>query len=198
VLHRWPEASNRLVSNAAGHSSGPCRDGPNSLDIRGIGTTFRSYVACWNLHDRLVTFGRKTLPDDAFSYDHTKIEPEFAEDFTLSPEGTSVTFKLRRDATFHDGAPVTAGEEGRAVCSPRRSHDPHRLSAKGQAHTARPWVVVPAHPYTKALVRRSRRSISVGSSDCDSAANRAVRSIPTPTPAVSTALSQGPEGFAQQ
>ena len=58
----------------------------------------------------MVTFGRKTLPDDGFSYDHTKIEPELAEDFTLSPEGTSVTFKLRRDATFHDGAPVTAGD----------------------------------------------------------------------------------------
>jgi peptide/nickel transport system substrate-binding protein len=36
-------------------------------------------------------------------------EPVLAEDFTLSPEGTSVTFKLRRDATFH-GAPVTAGD----------------------------------------------------------------------------------------
>jgi peptide/nickel transport system substrate-binding protein len=109
VPHCWPEASNRLVSNAAGHSSGPSRDGPKSLDIRGTGTTFRSYVAYWNPHDRLVTFGRKTLPDDGFSYDHTKIEPELAEDFTLSPEGTSVTFKLRRDATFH-GAPVTAGD----------------------------------------------------------------------------------------
>ncbi|MGA7864387.1 MAG: ABC transporter substrate-binding protein [Stellaceae bacterium] len=83
-------------------------NGPNSLDIHGVGTTFRSYVACWNLYDRLLTFGRKTLPDGGFSYDHTKIEPELAEDFTLSPDGMSVTFKLRRDATFHDGAPVTA------------------------------------------------------------------------------------------
>ncbi len=83
-------------------------NGPNSLDIHGIGTTFRSYVACWNLYDRLLTFGRKTLPDGGLSYDYTKIEPELAEDFTLSPEGMSVTFKLRRGATFHDGAPVTA------------------------------------------------------------------------------------------
>jgi peptide/nickel transport system substrate-binding protein len=85
-------------------------NGPNSLDIHGIGTTFRSYVACWNLYDRLLTFGRKTLPDGGLSYDHAKIEPELAEDFTLSPEGMSVTFKLRRGATFHDGAPVTAGD----------------------------------------------------------------------------------------
>jgi peptide/nickel transport system substrate-binding protein len=85
-------------------------NGPNSLDIHGIGTTFRSYVACWNLYDRLLTFARKTLPDGGLSYDHTKIEPELAEDFTVSPEGMSVTFKLRRDATFHDGAPVTADD----------------------------------------------------------------------------------------
>ena len=75
-------------------------NGPNSLDIHGIGTTFRSYVACWNLYDRLLTFGRKTLPDGGFSYDYTKIEPELAEDFTLSAEGMSVTFKLRRDASL--------------------------------------------------------------------------------------------------
>ncbi len=85
-------------------------NGPNSLDIHGVGTTFRSYVACWNLYDRLLTFGRKTLPDGRLSYDHTKIEPELAEDFTVAPDGMSVTFKLRRDATFHDGAPVTADD----------------------------------------------------------------------------------------
>ncbi len=51
----------------------------------------------------------------------------------------------------------------------------------------------PAHPYTKALWQRSRRSISVGSRGCASAANRAAQSIPTPPPGGSMALSQGPE-----
>ncbi len=83
-------------------------NGPNSLDIHGVGTTFRSYVACWNLYDRLLTFGHKTLPDGNLSYDHTKIVPELAEGYTVAPDGMSVTFKLRRDATFHDGSPVTA------------------------------------------------------------------------------------------
>jgi len=83
-------------------------NGPNSLDIHGVGTTFRSYVACWNLYDRLLTFAPKTLPGGGLSYDYTKIEPELAEDFNVSPEGMSVTFKLRRSATFHDAAPVTA------------------------------------------------------------------------------------------
>ena len=86
------------------------KNGPNSLDIHAVRTTFRSYVACWNLYDRLLTFGHKTLPGGGLSYDYTKIEPELAEDFSVSPEGMSVTFKLRRSATFHDGAPVTADD----------------------------------------------------------------------------------------
>jgi peptide/nickel transport system substrate-binding protein len=61
-------------------------NGPTSVDIHGVGTTFRSYVACRNLYDRLLTFGRKTLPGGGLSYDYTKIEPELAEDFTVSPE----------------------------------------------------------------------------------------------------------------
>jgi peptide/nickel transport system substrate-binding protein len=83
-------------------------NGPNSLDIHGVGTTFRSYVACWNLYDRLLTFGRKTLPSGTLSYDYTKIEPELAEDFKVAADGMSVAFRIRGDATFHDGAPVTA------------------------------------------------------------------------------------------
>jgi peptide/nickel transport system substrate-binding protein len=82
--------------------------GMNNLDIHGVGTSGRSYVAAWNMYDRLVTFGRKTLPDGTLSYDYSKIEPELAESYTVAPDGTSVTFKLRRNATFHDGAKVTA------------------------------------------------------------------------------------------
>jgi peptide/nickel transport system substrate-binding protein len=82
--------------------------GMNNLDIHGVGTSGRSYVAAWNMYDRLVTFGTKTLPDGTKSYDYSKIEPELAESFTVAPDGTSVTFKLRKDAKFHDGTPVTA------------------------------------------------------------------------------------------
>lgn len=82
--------------------------GMNNLDIHGVGTSGRSYVAAWNMYDRLVTFGTKTLPDGTKSYDYSKIEPELAESFTVAPDGTSVTFKIRKDAKFHDGTPVTA------------------------------------------------------------------------------------------
>ena len=80
--------------------------GPNNLDVMGVGTNVPGYEASWNCYDRLLTHEMKTLPDGKQYYERDKIKGELAEDFTVSP--TSATFKLRKNATFHDGAPVTA------------------------------------------------------------------------------------------
>src|SRR5260221_8007259 len=80
--------------------------GPNSLDVMGIGTNRPGYEISWNTYDRLVTYGVKKDADGNDYYDHSKIEPELAESWDL--RDMSVTFKLRRDAKFHDGTPVTA------------------------------------------------------------------------------------------
>src|SRR5712692_5230346 len=82
--------------------------GPNSMDIHGVGTNRPAYQASWNLYDRLMTFGIKTLPDGTRSYDYTVLRPELAESWQVATDGMSVTFKLRQDARFHDGTPVTA------------------------------------------------------------------------------------------
>ena len=50
----------------------------------------------------------KTLPDGTPSYDREMLAPELAESWQVAPDGMSCTFKLRKDATFHDGTPVTA------------------------------------------------------------------------------------------
>jgi len=42
------------------------------------------------------------------SYDRDKFKPELAEDMNVGD--ASVTFKLKKNAKFHDGAPVTAGD----------------------------------------------------------------------------------------
>ncbi|MBP7669612.1 MAG: ABC transporter substrate-binding protein, partial [Ferrovibrio sp.] len=69
--------------------------GMNSLDMHGLGTSSRSSLAAWNLYDRLVSFGIKTLPDGTQMYDYSKIVPELAESYTVSPDGKSFTFKIR-------------------------------------------------------------------------------------------------------
>jgi peptide/nickel transport system substrate-binding protein len=81
-------------------------NGPNNLDIQGVGTNRPGYEASWNCYDRLITHEKKTLPDGTLSYDRDKFKPELAED--MKTGDMSVTFKLRKDAKFHDGTPVTA------------------------------------------------------------------------------------------
>jgi peptide/nickel transport system substrate-binding protein len=82
--------------------------GPNSMDIHGVGANRPAYQASWNLYDRLMTYGVKTLPDGSRMYDYATLKSELAESWQVAPDGMSVTFKLRRDAKFHDGTAVTA------------------------------------------------------------------------------------------
>ena len=83
---------------------------PNSLDLHRVGTNRPAYGVSWAMYDRLMTFGKKTLDDGSVSYDYTVLEPELAESWEMAEDGMSVTFKLRADATFHDGTPVTAND----------------------------------------------------------------------------------------
>jgi peptide/nickel transport system substrate-binding protein len=80
--------------------------GPNNLDIHGVGTIVPGYETSWNCYDRLISHDKKTLADGSEYYDRDKFVPELAEDWTVGD--MSATFKLRKDATFHDGTPVTA------------------------------------------------------------------------------------------
>ena len=81
-------------------------NGPNNLDIHGVGTNRPGYEASWNCYDRLITHGKKTLADGSISYDRDKFVPELAEDMNIGD--MSVTFKLKKNAKFQDGTPVTA------------------------------------------------------------------------------------------
>ena len=79
---------------------------PNSMDIHGVGANRPAYEVSWNTHDRLMTYGVKKDANGNDHYDYTKLEPELATEWDLKPN--SVTFKLRKDAKFHDGTPITA------------------------------------------------------------------------------------------
>jgi len=80
--------------------------GPNNLDIMGVGSNPQCAEASWNTYDRLVTWATKKDVNGNDHYDPAQFAPELAESWDLGD--MSVTFKLRKDAKFHDGAPVTA------------------------------------------------------------------------------------------
>src|SRR5690242_21184683 len=80
--------------------------GPNSLDIHTVGAIVPSYEVSWNCYDRLISHAMKPLGDGSDYYDRDKFVPELAEEWAIGD--MSATFKLRKDATFHDGTPITA------------------------------------------------------------------------------------------
>src|SRR3981189_1982716 len=79
--------------------------GPNNIDIHGVGTNVPGYEVSWNCYDRLISHEMKTVNGTPY-YDRDKFKPELAEDMNIGD--MSVTFKLKRNAPFHDGTPVTA------------------------------------------------------------------------------------------
>ena len=84
--------------------------GPNGLDTMVPTANDHSRMVNWQAYDRLVTHGEKTLPDGTISYDAKVMKPELAESWDISEDGKTFVFHLRKDATFHDGTPVTAAD----------------------------------------------------------------------------------------
>jgi peptide/nickel transport system substrate-binding protein len=80
--------------------------GPNNIDIHGVGTNVPGYEVSWNCYDRLISHEMKTLPNGVQYYERDKFKMELADDMNVGD--MSVTFKLKKDAAFHDGTPVTA------------------------------------------------------------------------------------------
>jgi peptide/nickel transport system substrate-binding protein len=80
--------------------------GANSVDPHTAGANRGSYEVAWNCYDRLLSL---QIEKDTNGTDHanaTKPTPELAEEW--DDNGHAVTFKLRKNATFHNGATVTA------------------------------------------------------------------------------------------
>ena len=63
------------------------------------------YEVSWNCYDRLISHEMKTVNGVPY-YDRDKFKMELADDMNVGD--MSATFKLKKNATFHDGTPVTA------------------------------------------------------------------------------------------
>src|SRR5579863_1934388 len=93
----------------------------NTLDPNVPGSTREAFAVSLSTYDRLVSFGRKQL-NGRWVFDLDKITGELAESYEVSPDALKLTFHLRKDAKFQDGAPVTAEDVkwslDRAVTAP--------------------------------------------------------------------------------
>ncbi|MDX2203008.1 MAG: ABC transporter substrate-binding protein [Hyphomicrobiaceae bacterium] len=133
-------------------------NGPNNLDIHGVGTNRPGYEASWNCYDRLVTHEKKTLADGSVSYDRDKFKPELAEDMNVGD--MSVTFKLKKNAKFQDGTPVTAKDVKwsyeRAV---KVGGFPTVQMKAGSLEKPEQFVVVDDHTFRVDLLKKNRLTV---------------------------------------
>ena len=132
--------------------------GPNNLDIHGVGTNVPGYEVSWNCYDRLISHEMKTGPNGQPYYDKDKFKPELAEDMNVGD--MSVTFKLKKKATFQDGTPVTAKDVkwslDRAVSV---GGFPTFQMAAGSLTKAEQFVVVDDHTVRVDFLRKDRLTI---------------------------------------
>jgi peptide/nickel transport system substrate-binding protein len=80
--------------------------GANSVDPHTPGANRGTYEVAWNCYDRLLSLKIEKDANGTAHANATEPAPELAEEWNDS--GHSLTFKLRKNATFHDGTPVTA------------------------------------------------------------------------------------------
>jgi peptide/nickel transport system substrate-binding protein len=130
--------------------------GQNSLDPQGLGVNQAGFGISWNVYDRLIGFGTRTLEDGNRSFDFATLVPELAAQWQFAADGNSVTFFLRRDAIFHDGAPVTARDVkwslDRAVSNPA----PASQMRAGSLQKPEQFVVVDDHTIRVDFLDHSR------------------------------------------
>ena len=105
ALSAWPATSQtraetlRYVTGAS----------VNTLDPTMPGTTREAFAVSLSTYDRLVSFGKKKL-GDKWVFDLDTIRGELAESAEVSADGLLITLKLKKDAKFQDGSPVTADD----------------------------------------------------------------------------------------
>src|SRR3954464_8374532 len=131
--------------------------GPNSLDMQGVGSNQTVNGLSWNCYDRLLSYASRNFPDGTLSYDREKLAPELAESWEVAADGMSCTFKLRKDAKFHDGTPVTAKDVkwsfDRAV---KVGGFPTFQMSAGSLEKTEQFVVVDDHTFRIDYVRKDK------------------------------------------
>ena len=132
----------------------------NTLDTTMPGASRESFGVSMNVYDRLFSFSRKRLGND-WVFDATTIRPELARAYVISDDAKTITITLRDNATWHDGAPVTADDIkwslDRAVSA--KSLAPPQLST-GSLTSPDQFKVVDVHTITVTLDKPDRLALA--------------------------------------
>ena len=132
---------------------------PNSQDPHGAGVSRASLAVFFNVYDRLINFGRSEVQPGLYRYDYSRFEGELAESFEERDDGRTLIFHLRKDATFHDGSPVTAEDARwsleRGVSLPASKNQ----LATGSLKDATQFTVVDPHTLRITFERRDRLTL---------------------------------------
>ena len=132
----------------------------NTLDLTQPGSTRESFGLSMNVYDRLFAFGRKKL-GQFWVFDADTITGELAQGYEISPDKKVITIKLRPDAVWHDGSPVTADDVkwslDRHVTS--KSLAGPQLST-GSITTADQFKIVDPHTVTLTLDKPDRLALA--------------------------------------
>ena len=131
----------------------------NTLDPSLPGSTREAFGLSVNVYDRLVSFERKPN-GKGWVFDPNRMRPELAESYSISPDGLLITFKLRPDAIWHDGTPVTAEDIkwslDRAVAA--KSLAPAQLQT-GSMTKPEQFAIVDPHTITVTIDRPDRLAL---------------------------------------
>jgi peptide/nickel transport system substrate-binding protein len=132
----------------------------NTLDTTMLGATRESFGLSMNVYDRLFAFGRKKLGNN-WVFDASVIRGELAQGYEMSPDHLKITVKLRPDAVWQDGSPVTAEDIkwslDRAVSA--KSLAPPQMST-GSLLSADQFRIVDAHTIEVTLAKPNRLALS--------------------------------------
>jgi len=123
------------------------QDAITQLDLGSPGFGRITFGVVWNLYDRLVTWDRKQISPGFFHYDAGKIAPELAEGWEFSADRQTITFHLRRNARFHDGAPVTARDVKWSLSRAVATTPTAGQMGSGSMTSAEQFIVIDEHTF---------------------------------------------------
>lgn len=136
----------------------------NVLDVQNPNASQGSRTVAWNAYDRLLNVGKIKLPNGHWYNDTDNVKPGLAESWEYDKDGTSLIFHLKKDATFHDGSPVTAHDVkwslDRAVTvGGPKGFSAVQMSAGGLKDPSQ-FIVIDDHTFKIALKQKNKMALA--------------------------------------